>query len=99
MPSAPRRHPGSYPVKPAACHPFIKEGEVCYAASSNNAPPSGARVSRPQGGAARPRAVCGAIHGCEDAPRHLPQLTVLSRQRRAARYSARMNEYAPEPAV
>ena len=28
MPAAPRSRPGSYPVKPAACHPFLKEGEV-----------------------------------------------------------------------
>ena len=28
MPAAPRRCPDSYPVKPAACHPFLKEGEV-----------------------------------------------------------------------
>ena len=34
MPAAPRSRPGSYPVKPAACHPFLKEGEVCNAAST-----------------------------------------------------------------
>ena len=32
MPAAPHSRPGSYPVKPVACHPFLKEGEVCNAA-------------------------------------------------------------------
>ena len=39
MPAAPRSRPASYPVKPAACHPFLKEGEVRNAAPHSNASP------------------------------------------------------------
>ena len=44
----------SYPVKPAACHPFLKEGEVCNAGQSKSGGKPHALHT------ARPRAVCGA---------------------------------------